>query len=89
MTLDDKSRKMLDELIDHTMKTNNIEPAVDDEGCTLIPVDKVEELVDFTTFIICEINQFFINAGSEREVTIENEELNIALTNEFSGWVKE
>lgn len=48
--------------------------------------EHLEELTDHLIMVIAEVIQAWIDAGSEREVTMENEELRKAIHNELEGW---
>jgi hypothetical protein len=61
-------------------------PAVDIEGATGINGDYLEDLTDQVVVFIAELIQAFINAGSEREVTYENDALRNAIYEELRGW---
>lgn len=61
-------------------------PYAEDSPPVAIPSDKVEEIVDGFTIVIAEALQAWLDAGSEREVTYENEALHEALTQEVLGW---
>src|SRR5215472_8235460 len=61
-------------------------PAVPIEGATGINGDYLEDITDQVVVFIAELVQAFINAGSEREVTYENEELRHAIYEELRGW---
>jgi hypothetical protein len=51
-----------------------------------IPDNVIPVLVDMATGFVAELIQNYIDAGSEREVTIEDEVLNGALTKAFDDW---
>lgn len=51
-----------------------------------IPTDKVDAIAEDILTVIAEILQSWINAGSERDVTMENDALLAALTEEVRGW---
>lgn len=54
-----------------------------------IPKEVVPLLTHTMVGIIAELIQEYIDAGSEREVTFENEELYKAIYTEFQGWIPE
>ena len=51
-----------------------------------VPHESVEPIADAMQAIIAEALQAWIDAGSEREVTMENEQLREALVAEVFGW---
>lgn len=63
-------------------------PAVDnpDVGAPAIPAEAVEDITETLQLVIAEVIQAWIDAGSEREVTLECEPLYLALRNHLYGW---
>lgn len=51
-----------------------------------IPVEAIVPMVEGFQILIAEFIQAWIDAGSEREVTMENDELFEAIRNELLGW---
>lgn len=52
----------------------------------VIPQGAVEPITDQLVTVIAEVIQSWIDAGSEREVTMENETLHQAIYDELKGW---
>jgi hypothetical protein len=51
-----------------------------------IPQNHVEDIAIALQGVIAEVIQAWIDAGSERDVTMENEELFRAIYDELKGW---
>lgn len=52
----------------------------------MIPDEAVDVLTEITVSIIADLIQAYIDAGSEREVTHENEDLREAIRREYNDW---
>jgi hypothetical protein len=61
-------------------------PPEDMEGMSVIPDAAVPYLCDAILMVVAEVIAVYIDAGSERESTMENEELWAALEGEFGGF---
>lgn len=61
------------------------EPSTDGAYRT-IRADKVEVLTDALQAIVAELVAVLIDAGSEREVVMENDTLHDAIANELKDW---
>jgi hypothetical protein len=64
----------------------HIYPPEDMDGMMVIPDHAVPILCDAIMIVVAEVIQCYIDAGSERESTMENEELFAALEGEFGGY---
>lgn len=49
---------------------------------------KLDDLVDNLQLFIADVVAAILDAGSEREAVMENEELRAALTSELRGWTE-
>lgn len=58
----------------------------DDQTCRMIPGEHVDEISDYITLVVAQILQGWLNAGSERDVTIE--ELTDPIREHVKGWAK-
>ena len=61
-------------------------PPEDMNGMQLIPDAAVPVLCDAVLMVVAEVIAVYIDAGSERESTMENEVLWAALEGEFGGY---
>jgi len=61
-------------------------PPVVMEGLSVIPDAAVPRFCDAIMVVVAEVIQAYIDAGSEREATMENEDLWHCLEGEFGGW---
>src|SRR5215470_5403835 len=52
----------------------------------MIPADHLDAITEGLVQVIAEVIQVWIDAGSEREVTMENEGLFRAIRDELAGW---
>lgn len=57
------------------------------DGFFSIDSTKIESLTLELQSFIAEVVASILDAGSEREVVLENQELTDALTNELKGWI--
>lgn len=58
-------------------------------GLYSIHPDAVEPIADMLQATIANVIASLLDAGSERDAVMENEELSAALCNEIRGWVAE
>lgn len=61
-------------------------PNYDVDGGSAIPDVAIEPLEEAIVWFIAEVVQLYIDAGSEREVTLENEKLREAIRDELNYW---
>lgn len=57
-----------------------------DGPCELIDADRVDDLTDALMRFVAEVVVCIVDAGSEREVVVENEALRGAIFEELKGW---
>jgi galactitol-specific phosphotransferase system IIC component len=62
----------------------NVFPSVMSDGAQLIPANAVTPVADVITLVVAEILQAWLNAGSERDVTLE--ELGPAIEAHVRDW---
>lgn len=65
---------------------SNAVPPVPVEGAQGIPGEFVDDLAECFLIVIAEAIQSWIDAGSERDVTMGNDDLFNALRNELKSW---
>lgn len=61
--------------------------ALDGHGCGGVVEGTVRAVTEDLVMVVAEIMQSWLDAGSEREVTFENEALADGLMDEVNGWV--
>src|SRR5688572_11667550 len=62
------------------------DPAVIDDVAGGIPVEDIDALTGMVTGFIAEVIQTYIDAGSERDVIREDDELYLVLSRVFRDW---
>jgi hypothetical protein len=63
-----------------------ITPRVEIDGARLIPADHLADITEMLVLAIAEAIQPWIDAGSERDAVMENEELHAVILEELKGW---
>lgn len=61
-------------------------PAVERNGYPCVPSAHVEAISEHLTMIVAEVIQAYIDAGSERDVTLE--ELGPQISDHLNGWTE-
>lgn len=62
-----------------------VAPSEGEIACA-VPADKVEVIAEVMMAVVAEMLQAWLNAGSEREVTLENEDLRQMLVDKVRSW---
>lgn len=62
--------------------------SIPDSGAKFINSAAVDTIADAIQSLIAEVVTTLIDAGSEREAVLENEELRSAITKELKGWTE-